>query len=130
MPMRRKTCIISLNFVSPRLFQRVCPHFIGPDPDSITEIKDKYLAVSDFVCIGGAADGFHHFVEKAVFAGDFKLNLGHKSNSIFGAAVNLGLAALTAVSPLSTAAWAATGKTVRRTIVIKRKGIIISRFMG
>ena len=56
----------------------------------ITKFKNKNLTVTDLVCIGGAADGFHHLIDEAVFTGDFKLNLGYKGNSIFGTAINFG----------------------------------------
>ena len=85
MPFMRKTYINVLKYVLSGLFQRICPHFIGADTDSITKIENKNLTVTDLICICSAADALHHLIDKAVFAGDFKLNLGHKGNGIFSA---------------------------------------------
>ena len=81
-----------------RLFQRINACFAGPDPQGISQIKDKDLAIPDRIGVGGGPDRFHDALNLTILNGDFQLDFWHESNGVLIAAVNFGLAPLAAIA--------------------------------
>src|SRR5690606_33821865 len=70
--------------------------FTGADADDFFYVRDENLAVADTPRLGGFANGFDGALGCFVGYHDFDLHLGKKVNDIFGAAVEFGMAFLTA----------------------------------
>lgn len=68
----------------------------SPDPDRFKHFADKNFPITDLAGVGCLNDGFDHGVTGAVIDDDLNLHLGEEIHRVFTAAVNLGMAFLTA----------------------------------
>src|SRR5438105_2559006 len=73
--------------------------FAGADANAIVERQDEDFAVADLAGLGGAGgvdDGLDGRLDERFVDGNFQLELGQEANLELGAAVDFGIAALTA----------------------------------
>src|SRR5712671_1431242 len=78
--------------------ERVAVGFAGPDPQGVIDRRHKNLAVADLAGARARGDDVHRLVGKVRRDGDFDSKLRQKIHDIFGAAVDLGVAFLAAVT--------------------------------
>ena len=71
--------------------------FAGADAHGVVEADDEDLAVADLAGLGGRRDGVDGLVDLVRGDRDLDLDLGQEAHRIFGAAVDFGMALLTAV---------------------------------
>ena len=80
----------------PARLQRAGTDFASTNPDRALQVIDKDFAIANFSSVGGGADRFHHLVHQSVIHGDFQLDLRQKVHHVLGAAIEFGMALLTA----------------------------------
>ena len=84
--------------------------FAGTDSNHLLQIEDEYLAVADFAGVRRLGDRFQHNVQLLIGHGDLELDLGQKIHDIFGAAIQLGMALLSAKSSGQTTSTFTLGR--------------------
>lgn len=75
---------------------RVGIGFAGTDADGLFQVDHEDLAVTDLAGVGRLGDGLDHAIELIVGDGHVDLHLWQEVDDVFGAAVQLGVALLTA----------------------------------
>lgn len=70
--------------------------FFGANANCVINRTDEHFAVADLAGLGGFDDGLDSRNYHAVGENDFDFDLGQKINGVFAAAVNFGMAFLTA----------------------------------
>src|ERR1043166_5828860 len=78
--------------------ERVGVGLTGADAHHVIDVQHENLAVADLAGLRGRRDGFDHFVGAVARDRDFDLELGQEVHRVFGAAINLGVAALAAIT--------------------------------
>src|SRR5882724_2464807 len=77
---------------------RIRAAFAGPDADRLFDVRYENLAVADLVGPGGALNRFDGTGDESIFENDLDPRLRQKVDDVFGAAIDLGVAALPAKS--------------------------------
>src|SRR5262245_56848460 len=75
---------------------RLRPRLARTDADHLLEIGDEDLAVADLARASGVHDRFDHLLDARVVDGDLDLHLRQEIDDVFGAAIELRVAALAA----------------------------------
>src|SRR5438105_13627926 len=70
--------------------------FIGADADGVFDGADENFSVADFSGFGGFDDGLDRFGSAAVGDNDFDFDFGEEIDGVFAAAIDFGVAFLTA----------------------------------
>src|SRR5881398_1736575 len=78
--------------------ERVAVGFAGPDPQRVIDRRHEYLAVADLAGAGTRGDDVNRLLGEVRRDRDLDSELGQKIHDIFGAAIDLGVALLAAVS--------------------------------
>ena len=74
-----------------RALDGVSPALVGPDPDSLLDVADKDLAVSDFPGLGRLRDHVDGARNQLVGEDDFQFHFGQKINRVFTPSIDLGM---------------------------------------
>src|SRR2546425_7109765 len=74
----------------------VGPHLPGADPMDLLDGENPDFPVADLAGPGGGQDGIHHRLDLVVVDDHLDLDFGHEIDLVFGAAIDLGVAALPA----------------------------------
>src|SRR3984957_14812206 len=80
------------------ILQRVAGGFAGADPQRVVDRRDENLAVADLAGAGAGGNDLDRLVGDVGRDRDFDPQLGQEIHDIFGAAINLGVALLAAVT--------------------------------
>src|ERR1700694_362912 len=72
--------------------------FAGPDPQGVIDRRHEYLAVADLAGARAGGDDVNRLVGEIGCDGDFDPQLRQKIHDIFGAAIDVGMALLAAVT--------------------------------
>src|SRR6185295_869482 len=70
--------------------------FAGSDADDAIDVRDEDLAVANLAGLGGLENGFDYLIDEVAANGNFDLGLGDEVHDVLSAAIELGMAALTA----------------------------------
>ena len=72
--------------------------FAGADAHRMVEVDDEDLAVTDLAGLCGTGDGFDGLVDLRRGDSDLDLDLGQETHCVFGAAIDLRMTLLAAIS--------------------------------
>src|SRR6478736_4945450 len=75
---------------------RIQAGLAGPDPNGFLDGRYKNLAIADPTGLGCLADGVYGWLDKFVRKDNLDLHLGKEIDDVFGAAIEFGMALLTA----------------------------------